>query len=151
MKKWVRTEVNIKILACFYIVSMIFVYGTELFLCGIKSISYPIIIQMMIVGYLIAWCQRILFLKEKIYSKIEFIIRAILWNTIPMILTVLAAVGFQWFQETEPWLMFLFFIVMMWYYVVVWIILQVFYKNDTDALNKMLFDYQYHKKTEELK
>jgi len=114
-------------------------------LYGIKEISFVIIFEMLILSYLIAWMQKILFLKEKIYSRLEFAIRATLWSVGPVIATAMTGRIFDWYNGYPAWIEVVFLVLMLIYYVMVWGTLQVLYKDETIHLNQMLSDFKIRK------
>lgn len=137
-KKYLKAELDTEIFACVHGMCMIFIYGFELYLYGVSSISFVIIVQMLVLGYVIAWVQKLLFLKERIYKKIEYRVRVILWNLLPVLLTVIFGRVFGWYLHHSFVIEIIFLLIMFWYYIIFWVILQTLYKEDSDELNKKL-------------
>ena len=74
MKKWkkyIKREMDVEIFCCVHAMSTVFVYGFEKFLCGETNISFAVIVELFVLGYIISWFQKLVFLKEKVYSKSE--------------------------------------------------------------------------------
>jgi len=138
LKKWMKEEVDVEFFCCVWAVAMIFIYGFELYIYGEKATKFVIIFQMFILSYLIARFQKMLFKKEQNFSKTEFLVRAILWSLVPMILTCITAAVFKWFVGYPMWILLVFYGTMAVYYACIWIILQIFYKDETNQLNDML-------------
>ncbi len=141
-KKAIRSEMDVEFFACVHSMSMIAVLGFELFLYGIKSISYVTIFQIFVMAYIVSWFQKMLFIKERMYSKKEYIIRSVLWNIGPIIITIITGSLFNWYNGLPKWISIVFIIVMLIYYVMVWGAIQVFYKDESEELNNMLSKYK---------
>jgi hypothetical protein len=137
-KKYLKTELDTEIFACVHAMSMIFIYGLALYFYGIKAISFAIIFQMLVLGYLISWTQKLLFLKDRIYKKIEYKVRVILWSVLPIVWTFIFGIFFGWYTEHSIVLEIIFLFVMICYYIILWVLLQLLYKEDSDELNKKL-------------
>lgn len=138
LKKYLKTELDTEIFACVHAMSMIFIYGLELYFYGIKAISFAIIFQMLVLGYLISWTQKLLFLKDRIYKKIEYKVRVILWSVLPIVWTFIFGIVFGWYAQHSIVLEIIFLFVMICYYIILWVLLQMLYKEDSDELNKKL-------------
>lgn len=149
LKKAIKSELDVEFFTCVHSVLMIAVFGFELYLYGIKDMPFGIIFQIILASYVIAWFQKILFLKEKIYTKIENIVRSVLWNIGPIIITIITGWIFQWYKGLPSWISIAFIITMLIYYIMVWWILQVFYKDETNNLNNMLSKYKENYKERE--
>lgn len=152
MKKFrelLKREMDVDYLACVHGMSLVFIYGAELYFAGIKSIEYIIIFELFVVGYLIAWTQKLLFLKERIYGKREFWIRAALWCILPNVWCFVAARPLQWYVGVPDWVEPFMYLFMFCYYVMVLWSIQVFYKEDTREMNDLLMQYKTKKKNRE--
>ena len=145
LKRYMKAEVDVDFFTCVHAISMVLLFGFELYLYGIKEISFVIIFEMLILSYLIAWMQKILFLKEKIYSRLEFAIRATLWSVGPVIATAMTGRIFDWYNGYPAWIEVVFLVLMLIYYVMVWGTIQVLYKDETIHLNQMLSDFKIRK------
>jgi len=137
-KKYLKAEIDTEIFSCVHGICMIFIYGFELYLYGISNISFGIIVQMIVLGYLVAWIQKLLFLKDRIYKKIEYRVRVILWNLLPVLLTVVYGRIFGWYSHYSFVIEIVFLLIMFCYYIILWVMLQTLYKEDSDELNKKL-------------
>jgi len=89
--------------------------------------------------------QKLLFFKEKIYSRLEFTIRAALWSVVPVIATAMTGRLFSWYNGYPEWIEVVFLVLMLIYYVMVWVVLQVLYKDETNRLNEMLSEFKISK------
>jgi len=145
LKRYMKSEVDVDFFACVHAISMVIIFGFELYLYGIKDIAFMIIFEMLILSYLIAWMQKLLFLKEKIYSNLEFTIRATLWSVVPVIATAMTGRLFNWYNGYPEWIEVVFLVLMLIYYVMVWVVLQVLYKDETNRLNQMLSEFKISK------
>lgn len=133
---------DVEFFACVHSMSMIAVLGFELFLYGIRGMSYLTIFQIFVMSHVISWFQKILFIKGRVYSKKEYIIRSVLWNIGPIIITIITGSLFNWYNGFPKWIGIVFIIVMLIYYVMVWGAIQVFYKDESEELNNMLSKYK---------
>lgn len=143
-KKYLKDELDTEIFSCVHGMCMIFIYGFELYFYGISNISFGIIVQMLVLGYLIAWIQKLLFLKDRIYKKIEYRVRVILWILLPVLITLLFGRVFGWYLNYSYVSEMIFLLIMFWYYIIFWVILQTLYREDTDELNKKLILFKQH-------
>ena len=147
LKKCIKSEVDVEFFACVHAIAMVFMFGFELYMYGIKDVPFVIIFEMFLLSYLISWMQKLLFLKEKIYSGMEFAIRAILWSVGPVIVTAMSGRMFDWYKGYPEWIEVVFLVLMLIYYVMIWGILQVLYKDETNRLNQMLGEFKISKMT----
>ena len=145
LKKYIKSEVDVEFFACVHAIAMVFMFGFELYVYGIKDIAFVIIFEMLILSYLISWMQKLLFFKEKIYSRLEFTIRATLWSVVPVIATAMTGRLFNWYNGYPEWIEVVFLVLMLIYYVMVWVVLQVLYKDETNRLNQMLSEFKISK------
>jgi len=146
LKRCIKSEADVEFFACVHAISMVFLFGFELYLYGIKEVPFVIIFEMFLLSYLISWMQKLLFLKEKIYSSQEFTIRAILWSVGPVIVTVLSGRIFDWYSGYPEWIEVVFVVIMLIYYVMIWGALQILYKDETNRLNQMLGEFKISKR-----
>ncbi|MFA9378934.1 MAG: hypothetical protein ACERKZ_19630 [Lachnotalea sp.] len=138
LKKYMKAEMDTEFFACVHAMSMVFIYGLELYLYGIKSMQYAVIFQIFLLGYVIAWSQKLLFIKDKIYEGLDYKVRIILWNTLPIVLTGIAGFFLNWYKPYPNLIWILFLVIMFVYYIMIWIALQMFYKDDSEELNNKL-------------
>lgn len=136
--KWLKIEVDVEIFTCVHAVSMIGVYGFLLWLGGEPEVPFAVIFEMIILGYVMAWIQKALFLKEKNYSVTEYRVREILWIFIPMLCIFLCGEIFDWFTEQSSKVTAVFYVVMLIYLAGMWLVLRCFYEKDTEELNRLL-------------
>ena len=127
LKKAIKSELDVEFFTCVHSVLMIAVFGFELYLYGIKAMSYVTIFQIFVLSYIVAWFQKILFIKEKIYSKLEYKIRTVLWNIGPIIITLITGKILHWYKGLPSFIEIVFIIIMLIYYIFVWWLLQIFY------------------------
>lgn len=140
LKRWIRSEADVEFFCCVHAISMIFLYGLEIYLYGIKSVSFVIIFEMFLLSYVISWMQKLLFLREKIYSKLEFRVRAVSWSIGPIIITIIVGRVLRWYNGLPNWVEIVFIAIMLIYYLMIWIVLQMLCKDETDDLNQMLYE-----------
>ena len=148
-KKILKREMDVDYLACVHGMSMVFIYGLELYLIGIKDISYVVIFQMFVAGYLIAWTQKLLFIKERIYGRKEFWVRSVLWCLLPNVWCFLGGRFFHWYEGTRGWVEPVFYLFMICYYIMVHWSFQTFYREETKELNELLQNYQHKSRGKE--
>lgn len=142
IRKWIRSEMDVEFFSCVHSVSMVFIYGLELFICGTEQVPYAIIIQMMLLGYGISWFQKLLFLKEKLYTIWEYRVRVFLWSFGPVFLTFLLGRIAGWYIKGPEWMEGMFLVVMFLYYIMVWSFIKIFYEGESEYLNDMLDEYK---------
>lgn len=142
LKRWIKSEADVEFFACVHAISMVFLFGLELYIYGIKAVSFAIIFEMFLLSYVISWMQKLLFLKEKIYSDLEFNIRAIWWSIGPIIITIIAGRVLNWYSGLPEWIEIVFIVIMLMYYLMIWIALQMLCKDETDHLNQMLYKFK---------
>ncbi len=97
---------------------------------------------MWIVGYIIAWFQKALFLGNRVYKKSQYKICTVLWNIGPIVILLLSQRILGWFNNAPIWVMIAFVITMIAYFIMLWIFLNLFYKDDTNELNQLLNDFK---------
>lgn len=146
-RKWIRTEMDVEFFACVHGVSMIFIYGMLLWFAGHPYVPFAIIFEMMVLGYVMAWSQKALFLKEKSFSRLEYVIRQILWNLLPILYMPITGTLFHWFDGIALWVILSFYGIMTFYVVMVWAFIQTFYREDTEDLNHMLDSWKKNDRT----
>ena len=137
---YLKREIDVDFFACVHGMGLVFIYGLELYVCGVKNLSFVTIIELFVLAYLIAWFQKLLFIKEKVYGKVEFRIRAALWCVGPNVFTWIGGMLFQWYAGVPKIVEPIFYISMLCYYVMIWFIVQLFYKDETKELNQKLSD-----------
>jgi len=146
LKRWMKSEFDVELFSCVHAIAMVFMFGFELYLYGINAVPFVIIFEMFLLSYLISWIQKLLFLKEKIYTSLEFTIRSILWSVGPVIITAISGRILNWYNGYPEWIEAIFLVLMLIYYVMVWGILQVLYKDETNHLNQMLGEFKVSKR-----
>lgn len=138
LRKYLKIETDVEIFACAHITAMIFMYGFLLWLTGVKELSFGIIFEQMVLGYIMSWVQKALFLQEKPYKKREYRMREILWCMLPSALLIFAGSLLSWFQGKSPWIAVIFYAVMTCYFIMLWLFLEKFYRKETEELNCLL-------------
>lgn len=138
LRKYLKVEMDAEFFACVHGASMIFIYGFMLWLAGNAMVLFSVIVEMLILGYVIAWTQKGLFWQEKAYGKREYMVRETLWNVLPMIYMPIAGYMCDWFVGVATWVPVTFYVIMDCYVVMVWIFLRYVYKEDTDELNHLI-------------
>lgn len=145
-RKAIRTEMDVEFFACTHGVSIIFMYGFVRWLDHLQEVSFGMVVGMMILGYLISWFQKLLFMKEREYTSKEYKIRGFLWSVVPSLLLILAGEFFQWFRENSWWTGIMFYGIMIIYFIMVWWFIEFFYKKDTEDINIMLERFKQKRK-----
>lgn len=141
-KRCLKAEFDTEFYSCIHAMAQIWMYGFVCWIWKDGDVSFLIITEMFIVGYVLAWIQRFVFWRDRIYSPTSFKIRVCLWNVAPMILTAAGGSLMGWF-DGMPLAAGLTFYGALWvYYIVIWWILQYFYKSETKQLNTLLSAYQ---------
>lgn len=138
IRKYLKTEMDVEFFACVHGVSMIFMYGCMQWLGGINDVPFSIIFQQMVLGYAIAWIQRGLFLREKVYTDREYRIREIMWCLIPALLLILTGAVFGWFPDISERISIGFYVIMACYFIMLWLFLKNFYMEETREMNELL-------------
>lgn len=140
--KWLKYELDVEFFCCVLAITMIFLYGLELYIYGVKDVKFSIIFQMFLWAYLVSWFQKLLFKKECIYSKKEYRVRSILWTAVPIFATWVFGSLLKWFAGYPSWIAWCFYIILTIYYIFIWLYIQMLYKDETDKLNKMLVEFK---------
>lgn len=138
LRKYIRTEVEVEIFACAHITAMVFLYGFLRWLMYDSTVSFPVILEQMILGYVISWVQKVLFLQEKSYTERSYRIREILWCLLPGCLTAAAGSLGNWFPEAEGKTSLWFYGIMFCYFILLWLFLKKFYREETEEMNELL-------------
>ena len=138
MRKYLKTEADVEFFACTHGASTIFMYGLMQWLGGIDDVPFSIIFQQMVLGYVISWTQKGLFLREKSYTRREYQIREILWCLIPGCLMVLTGIVFQWFPDVSWGITVAFYVIMACYFIMIWLFLKYIYREETKEMNELL-------------
>lgn len=142
LRHMIRLEMDVEFFACTHGVSLIFIYGFLRWLDGIGTVDFGMILEMMILGYVISWMQKLLFLKEKTYSRREYRIRSILWSALAILFMIIFGELFSWFGDNAGWVRYWFYGIMSVYFVMVWFFIENFYKKDTEEMNRLLAEYK---------
>lgn len=142
IRKWMQSEADVELFSCVHAISMVFLYGLELFIYGTKAVPFVIIFEMFLLGYFISWIQKLLFFKEKVYSRIEFRIKAIFWSVGPVMLTAVTGRIFSWYEGLASWVEPVFIGVLLTYYLMIWVVIKFLYRDETDDLNEMLSEFK---------
>lgn len=138
IRKYLKTEMDVEIFACTHGASMILIYGFMMWLAGEPVIPFSVIVEVLILGYAMAWTQKALFLREKEYKKWEYVMREILWNLLPILYMPIAGWLCRWFVGMPMWVKIGFYGIMDCYVVLVWLFLRYVNKEDTQELNQLI-------------
>lgn len=142
LQKFIRREIDVEFFSCAHAISLVFLYGFFLWIWGIPQVPFLVIFEMFLLAYVMAWFQKILFLKERVYSSKENRIRGIFWSVGPVIFIIPLQFLFRWFEQLPAYSAWLYDGVMLSYFVSIWIVIQRFYQDDSDHLNKMLSQFK---------
>lgn len=142
IKYYIKNEMDVEFFGSVHGLSMIFVFGFYGWLNHVNSIPFKFIIQMWIVGYIIAWLQKVLFLGDRVYKKFQYKMCTVIWNIGPIAILVISQMILGWFNNVPIWVMIAFDITMIVYFPMLWICLAIFYKDETNELNQLLRDFK---------
>lgn len=137
-----KNEFDVELISTVHAMGMIFILGFEYYICGVKSISFWVVIQLWILGYFIGWTQRIIYMGTKVNRKFTQKMNVVLWILLPQIWILGFASLFKWFDEYPKWTGPVFWFTMLVYFIILWWFLKCFYKEETLDLNNMLSRYQ---------
>ena len=138
IRKYIRMAVEVEIFACAHITAMLFLYGFLQWLMYRGSVSFPILLEQMVLGYVMSWVQKALFLKEKPYTKREYRVREFLWCMLPGSLAVAAGRLGRWFPKTEWQVSIGFYGILFAYFILLWLFLKHVYQEETKEINQLL-------------
>ena len=141
-KRVMKAEFVTEFFAGIHAVTLIWMYGFISWVWKDGNVSFLFITEMFMLGYVLAWGQKFVFWKDRVYSTWSFRLRVCLWNVTPMVLTGLSGVIFGWFRGMPMAAWLTFYGVLFIFYITIWCILQWFYKSDTKQLNTLLSAYQ---------
>lgn len=142
IKYYIKNEMDVEFFGSVHGLSIIFVFGFYGWLNHVNSIPFKFIIQMWIVGYIIAWLQKVLFLGDRVYRKFQYKICTVIWNIGPIAILLISQLILGWFNNVPIWVMIAFDITMIVYFPMLWICLAIFYKDETNELNQLLRDFK---------
>ena len=142
IKYYIKNEMDVEFFGSVHGLSMIFVFGFYGWLNHVNSIPFKFIIQMWIVGYIIAWLQKVLFLGDRVYKKFQYKMCTVIWNIGPIAILLISQLILGWFNNVPIWVMIAFDITMIVYFPMLWICLAIFYKDETNELNQLLRDFK---------
>lgn len=142
LQKYIKREFDVEFFSCVHAISLVFVYGFFLWLWGIPQVPFVVIFEMFLLGYAMAWFQKILFINERVYSAKETRIRGAIWSIGPVMFIIPLQFLFRWFDQLPFYSAWLYDVVMLLDYISIWIVLQRFYQDDSDQLNKMLSQFK---------
>lgn len=138
LKKYLKLEADVEFIACIHGVATIFMYGFLQWIGGKENISFLVIVEQLVLGYIVAWIQKGLFLREKSYTKREYFLREVLWCAVPVVLLILAGTVFQWFSEVSGGIAVAFYLCMACFFVMVWLFWKIFYWEESREMNQLL-------------
>lgn len=142
IKHYIKNEMDVEFFGSVHGISMIFVFGFFGWLNHVNSIPFKFILQMWIVGYIIAWLQKALFLGNRVYKKSQYKICTVIWNIGPVVILLISQMILGWFNNAPIWVIIAFDIIMAMYFPMLWISLAIFYKDDTNELNQLLSKFK---------
>ena len=142
IKYYIKNEMDVEFFGSVHGLSIIFVFGFYGWLNHVNSIPFKFIIQMWIVGYIIAWLQKVLFLGDRVYRKFQYKICTVIWNIGPIAILLISQMILGWFNNVPIWVMIAFDITMIVYFPMLWIYITIFYKDETNELNQLLRDFK---------
>lgn len=137
-----REEIKTEMMACTHIVLYVFCYSLLMQICCGSPVSFWTILEMSILGYVLAWFQTLLFFKDRAYSKKSYVIRSICWIVVPSVSTVITSLLCKWFSGVSAGVEWGYYGFIVFYFVCFWFFLKVFFKKETNELNKWLADYK---------
>ncbi len=142
IKHYIKHEMDVEFFGSVHGLSIIFVFGFYGWLNHVDSIPFIFILQMWIVGYIIAWLQKGLFLGDRVYKKSRYKICTVIWNIGPIVILLIAQMILGWFNNAPIWVMIAFDLTMAMYFPMLWLCLAIFYKDDTNELNQLLSEFK---------
>lgn len=145
MKKWeqyVRTELEAEIMACVHGFAMAATYLIEKVVTGSDGIGLLIMLEMGFLGWIIAWIQKLVFLREKKYSLREYRLREAVWCLAPELLLIPAGQLLGWFRQLHWGYAAAFYVIMLAYFIVFWWCIRRFFRKETRQLNQWLEEYK---------
>lgn len=142
IKHYIKHEMDVEFFGSVHGLSIIFVFGFYGWLNHVDSIPFIFILQMWIVGYIIAWLQKALFLGDRVYKKSQYKICTVIWNIGPIVILLIAQMILGWFNNAPIWVMIAFDLTMAMYFPMLWLCLAIFYKDDTNELNQLLSEFK---------
>lgn len=138
LRKLLKVEMDVELIACAHGISMIFFYGIVMWIAGERSVSFLTLLEMIILAYVCSWTQKLLFLRERVYSKAEYIVNEVMWNLMPSVFVPAAGALSGWFDGMEDWVSLSFYILMGCYFVLVWLFLRYVNYEETLKMNRWL-------------
>lgn len=142
IKHYIKQEMDVEFFGSVHGLSMIFVFGFYGWLNHVDSIPFIFILQMWIVGYIIAWLQKGLFLGDRVYKKSQYKFCTVIWNIGPIVIILISQIILGWFNNAPIWVMIAFVLTMAMYFPILWLCLAIFYKDDTNELNQLLSEFK---------
>lgn len=146
LKKYCTWEITTEMYASGYTLGFLGMYCIAAWINGKREVGIIMILQMLIVAYVIAFIQNIIFLNNRKLTDKEYKIRVVLWHLSSNIIGLLSAIGLGWFQEFQLWITIFFIIFMISMFTVVWILMSVNREVDTENLNNILIEYKKNSK-----
>jgi len=117
-------------------------YSIEVLLHGERNIDILIMLEMLLVSYVIAIAQAIIFLNDSNSSKKALIVRTMVWFGFTMLLIIVSSIMFHWFANLQTWAMGVFMAYIVLLLIALWIGIHIANNIDTKNLNNMLSHYQ---------
>ena len=145
MNRWLnllKTEMDVEFFSAVHWVAVAWCYVLIRFIFQKDGIGFWTFTEMGLVAYIMGWSQKILYVNEKIYTRIHGVMRRFCWIAIPLILLILSQFLFGWFSIQEWQEVLLFDTVLLLFYILLEFLIYYVYKEDTKVLNELLKEYQ---------
>ncbi len=140
--RYLKQELDVDYMSAIHGICIVLVHGFLTYLTGVKEVPFLMIFQMFVTAYLIAWTQKLLFIKEKLYGRWEYRIRTVLWCILPNVEYFLAARVFGWYKGIENWVEPVLYLAMLVYYIFVLWTIRIFYQAQSREMNRLLKEYR---------
>lgn len=140
-EKWmnlIKNEFDVELFSAVHGMSTVFVFGFLLYVAGTDSVPFLVILEMFLLAYGISWFQRLIFSGSKLYSEGGRRFRSVVWSVGPVLMTQVCGIVFHWYRGQPGWVVVAFLVIMLIYYIMIWVFLQIFYRDETQRLNRML-------------
>lgn len=141
-KKYFTWEMAIEFYAAGYTLAILALYCIFAFINGQRSADILMMFQMLIVSYIIAVIQNIIFIGNKRFTKSQYSFRVALWHITSNTIGIIAAIIFKWFSAFSIWAIVLYIMFLISMFFVVWLFMGVNRDIDTESLNNLLIKYK---------
>lgn len=141
-KRGILQEIRTELYSCCHSIALIFTYSMLKYFYDFPGIDFIQVFGCMLLGYLMAWTQELLFWKGDIRGKLSAVIRNLLWVFLPMAYAGAAAAAFGWFVDGPPSFGAWFFGIFFFYLAMLWWILKRFYEREMRRMNDLLENFK---------